>query len=132
MTDPGRADDALQAQAARLRGIIEEARAESVSDDYAVRVAVGPGDTVLDVEVTSRARGYTGDELGALIVAELKKASRELAGELNEKIADILGAERATEAAEGLGGSLPSLDEIRRQREELQRVRLDEQREQDW
>ncbi|HEY1177370.1 MAG TPA: YbaB/EbfC family nucleoid-associated protein [Phytomonospora sp.] len=131
MTDPRRADDGrqIQAQAARLRELIEGARAESVSDDYAVRVAVGPGDTVLDVEVTTRALGRSGNEIGALIVAELKKASRELGEELNGKMAEILSAQQVNEAISA--SSLPTVDEVRREREALHRQRVEEQREHD-
>ena len=126
MTDPGRADygQQVQFQGERLRALVENARAESVSDDHAVRVTVGPGGTVLDVEVTSRAMGRSGNEIGELIVAEIKKANRELAQELNGQMADLLGMQQAAEVAgevEDLG--FPSAEEIRRERESIREQR---------
>lgn len=134
MADPGPADYGrqVQFQGERLRGLVENARAESVSDDFAVRVAVGPGGTVLDVEVTSRALGRSGDEIGALIVAEIKKANRQLSQELNAQFAEVLGMQQGAEVAEDLEDvGFPTVEEIRAQREELRRQREEMKREMD-
>ncbi|MEV0650235.1 YbaB/EbfC family nucleoid-associated protein [Phytomonospora sp. NPDC050363] len=130
MTEPdGRR---LQAQAEQLRGLIEAASVESVSDDHAVRVTVGPGGAVLDVEVTTRALGRSGDEIGELVVAEVKKAERRLNMELNEKMAELLGAEGAARVGGGLDGSgMPTLAEVRSEREALRVEREGMEREQE-
>ncbi|GIG65085.1 YbaB/EbfC family nucleoid-associated protein [Phytomonospora endophytica] len=132
MADPGRADygQQVQFQGERLRALVENARAESVSDDHAVRVTVGPGGTVVDIEVTSRAMGRSGDEIGELIVAEIKKANRQLTAELNGQMAEILGMQQAAEVADAVDDlGFPSVEEIRREREAIHEQRAEMKRE---
>lgn len=103
-----------QAQAQRLRAIIEGASAESISEDHAVRVTVGPQGALIDVDVTSRARGRGAEEIGAMLVAEIKKANRALNAELNAEIAEVLGVSGAAKLAPQLDAStLPGGDAAR-------------------
>ena len=124
MTHPDDLGQRTRAQAERLRAIIAEARVESVSEDHAVRVAVGPQGALLDVEITSRARGRDAAEIGALLVAEIKKANRQLAAELGDRMAEVLGvAGTARPGGPVAGPALPQSGEVRGDLAELRRER---------
>lgn len=107
-------------RAAEIRRIVTEARAEVFSDDYAVKVVVGPGGALLDVELTSRAAKYDGPELGELIIAQIKEANRQLSAELSAQLDALMGRGIAGQGRPGLS-DLPSAEEIRRIREENRR-----------
>lgn len=112
----------MQNRAGEIQRIVSEARVESSSADYAVKVAVGPGGAVHDVEVTGRAGKYSARELGELIVEQLRTANRELSVELNARLSAAMGG-----PAPEVSASLPTAEELRRLREGNERE-LREQR----
>ena len=110
MTDPGQN---IRRRAEQLRQLVSEARAEAASDDYAVRVVVGPGGAVHDVDVTARAARYGGAELGALIVEQLREANRRLNAELTGRFAEVMGEDAADAGLEASAlGGLPTAAEV--------------------
>lgn len=111
----------LRSRVGAIQRIVAEARTEVFSDDYAVRVVAGPNGAVHDVELTSRAAKYSADELGELVVEQLKAASRQMSRELSEQLAGVLGVDATAHEATHLT-SLPSADEIRRIRLENRRA----------
>jgi DNA-binding protein YbaB len=112
--------DGVQDRAREIQRIVTEARAEVFSDDYAVKVVVGPGGALLDVELTSRAAKYDGEQLGELIIEQIKRANQQLSADLSAQLDGLMGRGVEGQGRPGLSG-LPSADEIRRIREENRR-----------
>ncbi|GLZ81807.1 hypothetical protein Afil01_66140 [Actinorhabdospora filicis] len=112
----------MQNRAGEIQRIVAEARAESSSADYAVKVVVGPGGAVHDVEVTGRAGKYTARELGELIVAQLREANRAMGVELTARLSEVMGG-----PAPEVSTSLPTAEELRRLRERNERDLAEEQ-----
>lgn len=116
----------IQNRAREIQRIVTEARTEVFSDDYAVKVVVGPAGAVLDIELTSRAAKYNGAQLGELIREQIKIAGRQLSAELRERMSELMG-DGIGGARPGLATGLPSADEIRRVREENNRRETNEE-----
>ncbi|MEV0650233.1 YbaB/EbfC family nucleoid-associated protein [Phytomonospora sp. NPDC050363] len=114
----------IQHRAREIQRIVAEARTEVFSEDYAVKVVVGPGGAVIDVELTSRASKYSGAELGELILEQIKRAAMQMNAELSEQLSGLMGENAGTTPA-ALNG-LPSAGEIQRVREENKRETTEE------
>lgn len=112
----------MKNRAGEIQRIVAEARVESSSPDYAVKVVVGPGGAVHDVEVTGRAGRYSAAELGELIVAQLREANREMSTELAARLSGVMGG-RAPQVAT----TLPTAEDVRRLREDNERELKKEQ-----
>lgn len=97
-------------RARALRLIYQDARAESSSEDHAVKVVVGPGGAVIDIEVTNRAARLTAEEIGRLIVEQLDAANTALTRELSERTAALLGGAAPRSYAPS---TLPTVEELR-------------------
>ncbi|HEY1177368.1 MAG TPA: YbaB/EbfC family nucleoid-associated protein [Phytomonospora sp.] len=110
----------IQHRAREIQRIVAEARTEVFSEDYAVKVTVGPGGSVLDIELTSRAAKYNGAELGELILRQIHVAAQQMSVELREQLAELMGSGMSGVAPAGLTG-LPSAGEIQRVREQNKR-----------
>jgi len=107
-------------RAREIQRVVTEARAEVYSEDYAVKVVVGPGGALLDVELTSRAAKYDGPELSELIIEQIKQANQQLSAELNAQLDALMGRTVPGQGRPGLS-ELPTADEVRRIREENRR-----------
>lgn len=83
---------AMTERTRRIQEAIAEASVEVTSDDHAVTVVVGPGGTVRDLHLSTRAFHYGGAELGQVVVATIRAANTRMAEELSAIMADILGA----------------------------------------
>ncbi|GIG66680.1 YbaB/EbfC family nucleoid-associated protein [Phytomonospora endophytica] len=105
--------DDVSARAEQVRRLVTEARTELSSEDFAVKVTVGPNGAVHDVDITGRAARYSAAELGELVVECLRTASARMSRELRESLAELMGGVPVADTS-----ALPSLDEIRRMRAE--------------
>lgn len=110
-------DDQLR-KAERLRQLTESASVELVNEDHSVRVIVGPGGAVHDIETTHRAAKYSGTEIAGLVMDLLAEANRDMARQMNDLLADVLGPTVTPPDAEAITG-MPTLEEIQRQLRDL-------------
>lgn len=110
----------LQHRMGAIQRAVTEARTELSSEDYAVKVTVGPNGAVHDIELTSRAAKYDAEELGELVVQQLRLASAQMSRELRETLSALTG--NVSTAASADLPSLPSAAEIQRMREDNRRT----------
>ena len=75
----------------RLSEFVAKARVELFSPDHSVRVVVGPGGAVHDVELTSRVLKYPADEVGPLVLEVLREAEKQMNQEVAEVMSEIAG-----------------------------------------
>ncbi|MFU8851023.1 YbaB/EbfC family nucleoid-associated protein [Micromonospora sp. SL1-18] len=78
---------AIAERARRIREAVAAASTELTSEDHAVTVVVGPGGSVRELHLSSRAFRYSGAELGDLVVRTIREAN----GLLQRDLAETLG-----------------------------------------
>lgn len=81
----------FQQQSRQVEEIAKSVEAEVSSDDSAVRVIVGAGGSIKDMELTHRAFQKSGAELGELIVDTLRKAERRVQEEMSSRMSEVFG-----------------------------------------
>lgn len=75
----------------RLTEFVTNARVELFSPDHSVRVVVGPGGAVHDVELTSRVLKYPADEVGPLVLELIREAEKQMNQEVAEVMSEMAG-----------------------------------------
>jgi hypothetical protein len=101
-----------------VQRLAQEAEAEVTSDDHAVRMVVGAGGAIKELDISHRASNLSGEALGQSIVETLKRGRIEVDSQLSSAISSILGT--AVDPA-SLGGGLSALEDMNTDDDEEQR-----------
>ncbi|HEX5494340.1 MAG TPA: YbaB/EbfC family nucleoid-associated protein [Mycobacteriales bacterium] len=93
------------ARVERLRTAVERAAVTVTSPDHAVRVTVGPGGAISELDLTTLATRRGGPALAGLITDTIGRATAELEASLAAELRDLTGGR--ADPAGLLAGSLP-------------------------
>jgi DNA-binding protein YbaB len=94
--------EAMQARTREIERIAAEARGESVSERGEVRVVVGGGGRIHELDLRMSAFELSGVELGEVIVSALRAAEDQLEAQLTSAVQATMGSFAFTEEEPGL------------------------------
>lgn len=104
----------MRRRAKEVERIAVEARAEAVSEDGSVRVVVGAGGNIGEIDLQFSAFQMSGVELGEAIVETIRAAESRVQTELAAEISRIMGTDVPADAFGGRPGGDEQSGEQRR------------------